>query len=79
MHKLPPEHLDLTLRDVLALATGAPPPHGEPIDVSTIAAAVEALAKELAAEARTNEREQKDWLAQQFDELTDSIEVPEHA
>lgn len=66
-------HLDhLTLRNVLALAPSAPP-RGQPVElealVTALRAGLEALAALEEAQAARFNRDQREWLADQIDNI----------
>jgi hypothetical protein len=68
------EYLDLTLRDVLALARGTAPERGTPVPLEELGAALDQLVRRLALQDSAGEREQRAWLADQLD-ITEAVDA----
>ncbi|MEO8905505.1 MAG: hypothetical protein ABI488_23560 [Polyangiaceae bacterium] len=69
---LPDEYLALTLRSVVAI-TGRPHPRDTPCPVSTIVAAVSALAEQVAQEDAAHAAKDAEWLATQIASITTEL------
>lgn len=68
---LPPEFLDLTLRQVLALHDPRHP-RAKPVTLSRLCRALRRMHAQIRANDAARDAEQREWLAQQFDALPPS-------
>lgn len=64
---IPPEYLSLTLREVLVLTGRAVPK--EPCPTSTLAGALDTMARTIASEREHTSASDREWLARLFEAL----------